>query len=274
VENRFHQTSLTMRVHSFVTILLGSIRLLPIPVRAQQVLDILRPDFLDDVSYIHYSSMIRTILDSDNNRYLDLDKTGTSDLSDGQLISIAFKAFEEMENATGVAAAEKPGAMIALQTKGEIYLSSSIKNNDHGFILQFPDSHASIALERCSVIAAEEHDGLGPRENGGEHRIGGNCGEPGAVHLFYRHHPGAGSGPLPQPSRLVAVTRGKTSRVLKVIDPCDRYQSNDPDEASDDLRVWGCAKFVKEVNVRAIARTTPKEEIPKGWIFITDTACL
>ena len=261
-----------MRLHCFVANLLWSIPLLSVPVRAQQGLAIARPDFTDDISYIHYSSMVRTILDRDNNRYLELDKT--SDLSDGQLISIAFRAFEEMEDDDELDDRDKPGAMIALQTKGEIYLSSSIKNNDHGFMLQFPDSYASIALERCSAATAEEQAAEGARDSGAVHRIGGNCGEPGAVHLFYRHNPGAEKGALPQPSRLVAVTRNSNSGAMRVIDPCDRYQSNDPEKPSDDARVWGCARFVNDVNVRAIMRSTAAVAIPTGWIFYPDAACL
>jgi hypothetical protein len=209
--------------------------------------------------------LIHKVLDDGNKIDLEINLDDTNQLSDGRLIELANEAWGEMatiheEDPYG----DLPFVMSALQVSNEIYFSSSLKHNSAGFMAEFPDSCASIALERCSAASAQEREDINAQHDGAIHRYGGNCGEPGAVHLFCQRHPELPPGPLPQPARVVAVAM--VEQEMKVINPCSSTRKYP--------NMWGCSKFLNTLGIRAVTNAQASEAIPADWNFYWGTTCL
>jgi hypothetical protein len=244
----------------FVYAVVQSLYLFPTFATAQR-LNIVQ--YAPDDTWLHYSSMINTIKNGNGNE-LNLDDT--SQLSDGHLISIAYEAYQEMEEKHEEGEfGDQPRAMAALQVKNQIFLSSSLKHNEDGFMAQFPNSRASIALERCSAASAQDQWDVNAQHTGDTHRTNGNCGEPAAVHLFYREHPDEPEGALPEPARMVAVTRGNGG--MRIMNPCEAPNAQYPN-------TWGCSRFMTDLRIRAIWAGTAEVAIPGDWGFYWGTTCL
>lgn len=95
-----------------------------------------------------------------------------SSLSDGQLVGLASKAYDEMSSKI---TDQRPGAMAVLASNNEIFFSSSIKN-DRGNWLGIKTDQA-----RPQVLI----EAAGGARLSGSHRIGGHCGEINLMSLFY-----------------------------------------------------------------------------------------
>jgi hypothetical protein len=242
---------------AFPVVLFAFLRLLPECIAAEDRFNILDDALLDDKIWIHYSSRIYEVLDKSKNK-LNIDDPTV--FSDEYLVGAAFEAWQEMADLHAYRHPDDPGSrpavMAALQIKDELYFSSSIKNNGGGFMLSFPDSCATIALERCSATS----------ENGDPHRTGGNCGEVGAVNLFCLAHPEVPPGPLPQPARMVAVWYNTYKEQMDIKNPCEK--------SPGDPYTWGCTTFLRNLNVRAITKGTAATLVPQDWRIYWEAVCL
>lgn len=213
--------------------------------------------FAPDDTWVHYFSIIYKVLDGSKS-LITLDDT--TKLSDGQVIQLAFEAWEEMATIHDTSIfGDRPFVMTALQVMNEIYFSSSLKHNYRGFMAEFPDSCASTALERCSAASAQDQVAINAKNKGDTHRMGGNCGEPGAVHLFCRHHGDLLYGALPQPARIVAVAKQKDGNDMFVMNPCEVSKGYP--------NTWGCSRFLNDLNIRPITNAKNAEPIPADWNF-------
>ena len=167
----------------------------------------------------------------------------------------------------------RPKATTALIAGGELYLSSSIKKDGRGFRRLFPKSPVADALECCSQVTAPLAANKKGKKTGGMHRTAGNCGEPGALQLYYLRHgwqpwqgkPVVNRYTLPDSSRMVTWD-GRDIMPLCEKDPGDPGEpvpeqnivngrvvlpSLDSEWPPADLQ-WGCDRLTTVLNVRAI----------------------
>ena len=221
----------------------------------------------------HFSALITHISD-ENGHGINLDDP--EDFSDARLVGIAAEGHRDMISLLKARNAPRnvwPFAMTALIAGGELYLSSSIKKNVEGFRQLFPRSPVADALERCSQVTAPLAANAAGQANGDMHRSGGNCGEPGALQLYYVRHgmfgqPSASRYTLPDYSRIVTwdgraimspcekkpgkpVPKKKIVNGRVVLPSGTTLPSLDSEEPPADLE-WGCERLTTEMNVRAI----------------------
>ena len=141
-------------------------------------------------------------------------------LSDGKLVGLASKAFDEMN---ALPQRNKPNTIAVMATKNQIYFASSMTGEDRGNWLSskhYEHGRANILIEAA-----------GGCRLGGIHRKGGRCGEINLFDLFYNQNKHLN-------------LRGSHSRILawgsfegapaKVYHPC----------RDDDPR-YGCESFLK-----------------------------
>lgn len=221
----------------------------------------------DDGQWVHWSGYVHRAFYADGEP-LPIDDHDV--FTDGMMVTAAMEAFLDMENAmTGDAAT--PRAMTVLQTtmpntRGELFFSSAIRRNGVGFRIQFPTSCASQALDRCSAINSDLVTGQDAQNSGEIHRTGGNCGEPGAVHLFCREHKNHPiEQGLPAGSRIVTVGRAMETHNLVIFNPCGL--DNIDLEKPVPTPAWGCERFLNDVNIPAIPSTTTPIPIAAAWRF-------
>jgi hypothetical protein len=223
--------------------------------------------------WYHFSGYITNVTD-ENGHAVNLDDP--EDFSDARLAGIAAEAYRDMYTLLDSENAEsnvRPAMMSALIAGGEIYLSSSIKWNGPGFRKLFPKSPVADALERCSP----EKTPLGAKpelkEEGAMHRTGGNCGEPGALQLYYlKHPPKTPQDPakftLPNWSRIVTWERDRVAKPCGTPNvPNDRFDHVNGKMIRPPTKTeWGCERLTTELNVRAIYddANTPT---PARWHF-------
>jgi hypothetical protein len=232
----------------------------------------------------HFSALITHISD-ENGHGINLDDP--EDFSDARLTGIAAEGHRDMIsllNASNALYNERPKAMTALIAGGELYLSSSIKKNGPGFRQLFPNSPVADALERCSQVTAPLAANPTGKLIGDMHHTGGNCGEPGALQLYYLRHgwqpwqgkPGVSRYTLPDRSRIV------TWDGRDIMPPCEKTPENPmlqqrvvngrPETPPADLE-WGCERLTTELNVRAINKgaCTPvpaQYKLERGFISL------
>ena len=219
----------------------------------------------------HYSGLITHVTD-ENGHGINLDDP--ADFSDARLAGIAAEAYTEMTTLLDSAHAEddvRPAMMSALIAGGEIYLSSSIKWNGPGFRKLFPKSPVADALERCSPAKTPLAAKPNLKDEGAMHRTGGNCGEPGALQLYYLKHPPQGNQDpakytLPDWSRIVTWERNRVAKPCGTPNvPKDRFENGRMIRPPTKTE-WGCERLTTELNVRAIYDdvSTPT---PAQWHF-------
>lgn len=121
----------------------------------------------DPSDLISYSGIIQFNQNGDGTNPVDA-------LSDGKLVGLASKAYEEMK---AFPRQNKPNTMVVMATNNEIYFASSMTGKDRGNWL----SSRAIDPGRPNILI----DAAGGCRLGGFHRKGGRCGEINLFDLFY-----------------------------------------------------------------------------------------
>jgi hypothetical protein len=187
------------------------------------------------------------------------------------LVAVAQSAYNEMTlilDSDSIPPYKRPSVMTALVAGNEIFISSSIRRNEPGFSTTFSNSPATTLLKRCVITDPDR--GASQRTNqttGNDHRTGGNCGEPAAVHLYYKRHMITAATDMPPNSRVVTVIRDPNNNLI-VIPPC---------AMRDNLvagQQWGCGRFLGETNIRSINRDIPATAIPQDLVVRPFSICI
>ncbi|CZT51645.1 uncharacterized protein RSE6_12817 [Rhynchosporium secalis] len=151
--------------------------------------------------------------------------------SDGQLVQMAFDAYNEMLVEAARYDFHKtratPSVMTVLAIEKEIFMASSQKGQG-SFIHNFPHSPVSKSLAVCQAIFSDRTSMNRYHENQAK------CGEIMAAHSFFRANPSfadlKGLG-----GRTISVDRLKGTEPLAIKEPCGTGIAN----------VWGCDLFVE-----------------------------
>ncbi len=229
--------------------------------------EVIRPNFM------HFSSRIEEIWDDSENQI------PISGLSPGMLIAAAREALNDMYHwldSNQVSPNSWPSTMAVLRVGEKLYLSSSIKNNGAGFICTFgPTSPTSVALTRCAGANAAIFVSQNAIDEGRIHRIGANCAEIGAVHLYSLDESVKWKGDTNLPAGALIVTYGQyppveqQPPVQEVFNPCGGSV-----QAQPGVPQWGCNRFLQTVGLNFVPRNTPEVPIPIGWRMETKRVCL
>lgn len=217
----------------------------------------------DNHAWLHYGSMIRNIQDQSAQ---PININDTKSLPDEALATIAYAAWDEMENIrlTRYDQSKTPtSVMVALQVENEIFLSSSLRHTSPGFAAIFAASPASVALERCAITSGQDQVLLTRTSEAGKQRTAGHCAEPLAVQAFYTKYPEQ-KGKLPDGARMVAVSQER------VLEPCENPLDKTSTTGSPR---WGCARFLSDFGIRAIRPGNKNIDIPDGWKFAYSQTC-
>ncbi|KAF2761890.1 hypothetical protein EJ05DRAFT_472847 [Pseudovirgaria hyperparasitica] len=220
----------------------------------------------ENVQITHYSSAVTKIITT--NPAQDLDFTNAQALTDGMLYQIALEAAAEKDDLAEAAGTidSVPPALTVMQAGSEIYISSSIKFNAPGFITTFPSSPASLVLAQCCALGRSF--GLDDRSSS-NHRSEGNCGEPGAVHMWFKQHNTNDFARFPQNGRIVTV--GWYNGEYSIWNPC----GNNDDPTTGNARAdWGCTRFIQEFGLTALPAGTQAQQVPDDWYIQTNQICL
>ena len=178
-----------------------------------------------------------------------------SALSDGQLVGLAAKAYDEM---TAFRNSNTPGAMTVMATNNEVFFASSIRGSDRGLWLnpQPGDTRPDILVKAA-----------GGCRLGGNHRTGGRCGEINLFDLFYEWKKNLNL----QGSHSRIITWGTYNGApLEILNPCLPHEGR-----------YGCDSFLRAVtnpqnptahlddaNLRVIPKVTAVDQSwPNGLTF-------
>ena len=178
-----------------------------------------------------------------------------SDLSDGQIVGLASKAYDEM---TAFGNSNAPGAMAVMATNNEIFFASSIRGSDRGQWLnpQNDDTRPNILIKAA-----------GGCRLGGDHRIGGRCGE---INLFDLYWNWKKSLNLQGTHSRIVVWGTYNGSPLGILNPCQAREGR-----------YGCDNFLRaatnpqnpkahldDANLRVIPKTTAVDQSwPNGLTF-------
>ncbi|CZT03465.1 uncharacterized protein RAG0_10204 [Rhynchosporium agropyri] len=190
----------------------------------------------------HKNRIIRTIVYSSHLKF----ERDVNAFSDGQLVQMAFDAYNEMVEEVkhyGFSGYGKPSVMTVAAIGQEIFLASSQKGRG-AFITRYPKSQASKSLAICQITF---NNGLQAHQLTSGHANESKCGEIMAAHSFFRNNPSyetiRGLG-----GRIVSVDELGGSSPLAIKEPCGTGIPN----------AWGCNLFVQDQGLTVIPRgTTP-----------------
>ena len=152
-------------------------------------------------------------------------------LSDGKLVGLASKAFDEMRASPQE---NKPNMMVVMATKNQIYFASSMTGRDRGNWLSTEEGEVG----RPNILI----EAAGGCRLAGTHKVGGRCGEINLFDLFYnwnKHLDLQGSH-----SRIVA-WGSLNYKPARAYHPCKKFDTN-----------YGCEDFLK-----AATKNDPKEKL-------------
>ena len=178
-----------------------------------------------------------------------------SALSDGQLVGLASKAYDEM---TAFRNGNTPGAMAVVATNNEIFFASSIRGGDRGHWLNPQNGNTRPSI---LIMAA------GGCRLGGNHRTGGRCGEINLFDLYWNWKTNLN---LQGSHSRIVVWGTYTGSPLQILPPCKNDQGR-----------YGCEVFLKaatnpqnptadldDANLRVIPKSTAVDQSwPNGLTF-------
>ena len=176
-------------------------------------------------------------------------------LSDGQLVGLASKAYDEM---TAFGNSNTPGAMAVMATNNEIFFASSIRGNDRG---RWLNPHNDDTRPDILVKAA------GGCRLGGNHRIGGRCGEINLFDLYYNWKTNLN---LQGTHSRIVVWGTYNGSPLEILNPCLPHEGR-----------YGCDSFLRaatnpqnptahldDANLKVIPKATGVDQSwPNGLTF-------
>lgn len=211
-----------------------------------------------DEGYFHWSSV--AVYD---------DNTATLFPDDKALAAVVKAAYQEllddlnMDRDEPLADVHKPYTIAALAVGKEIYFSTTLigpafmyTDKVRNTVSDAVAKEVSVALKRCQV---ESHDGATG------HRTGAACGEPLAAQQWCATNKHLN---LSEQNARV-ITWGKFNRnepddEVGIVDPCQ-----------GGLNAWGCAAFLKKINVNGVRDTLDGEDpgVPNVKPTSTRKAC-
>ena len=178
-----------------------------------------------------------------------------SALSDGQVVGLASKAYDEM---TAFGNSNTPGAMAVMATNNEIFFASSFRGSDRGLWLnpQNDDTRPNILVKAA-----------GGCRLAGNHRIGGRCGEINLFDLYYNWKTNLN---LQGTHSRIVVWGTYDGSPLEVLNPCLPREGR-----------YGCDSFLRaatnpqnptahldDANLRVIPKATAADQSwPNGLTF-------
>ncbi|KAF2092047.1 hypothetical protein K490DRAFT_61492 [Saccharata proteae CBS 121410] len=193
------------------------------------------------------------------------DKHATSDITDGQLATIAKKAFVEMASrlfvpsVTGktlLSAKKVPSAIAALKVNDEIIIAASVKGNTPTLRFTYQWGKKYLETTEWNTILTEQFN-----EDECVHGNDGACGEMLATYLWYFQHGDKKiSDASPAPRIVTVINNGKwtpstdfNGDSVKIHNACNEMTNN--------KKQPGCEQFMSALGVTAIDNTVAFEDI-------------
>ena len=178
-----------------------------------------------------------------------------SALSDGQLVGLASKAYDEM---TAFGNINTPGAMAVMATNNEIFFASALRGGDRGHWLnpQIDDTRPNILIRAA-----------GGCRLAGNHRLSGRCGEINLFDLYFNWKTNLN---LQGTQSRIVIWGTFDNSPLQILNPCRGAGSR-----------YGCDAFLRaatnpqnptahldDANLKVIPKTTAVDQSwPNGLTF-------